>query len=51
MSMESPKTKDRQFDKFVITRDTVSCPNDNQWRQIYQIDNLFFLVNMTVQST
>ena len=40
------KIKDRQFDKFVITGGTVSCPNDNlqchQWWQSCQLDDLLF---------
>ena len=40
------KTKDRQFDNFVVIDGTVSCHYDNlrchQWRQSCQIDNLSF---------
>ena len=36
-----PETEDHQFENFVVTDGTVSCPKDNlqwhQWRQIYKI--------------
>ena len=42
------KTKDCQFDNFVVTGCTISCHNDNlrchQSRQSCQIDNLLFSV-------
>ena len=44
----SLKTKDHQFDNFVITGGTVSCHYDNlqchQWQQSRQIDDLLFSV-------
>ena len=42
------KTKDRQSDNFVVTGRTVSCHNDNRWRQNCQIDYLLFSVDIDV---
>ena len=43
------KTKDRQFDNFVVIGGTVSCLYDNlrchQWQQSCQIDDRLFSVN------
>ena len=45
------KTKDPQFDKFVVTGGTVICHNDNlqchQWWQCCQIDDLLFSVKIS----
>ena len=45
----SLKTKDYQFDNFVVTGGTVSCHNDNlqchQWWQSCQLDDLLFSVD------
>ena len=47
----SLKTKGHQFDDFVVTGGTVSCPNDNLrcqlWRQSCQIDYLLFSLYTT----
>ena len=49
MEGQTLKTKDNQFDNFVITGGTVSCRNDNlqyhQWWQSCQIDDRLFSVD------
>ena len=46
VTLQSRKSKYRQFDNFVVTYGTVSCRHDNlrcpRWRQCCQIDNLLF---------